>query len=194
MKLRPTALHCFLYFVFLFITHNAYAVTVETPSAVSQTTISSKLDEAQSSTSLDETAKTRLIELYQKSLAFLKSAEANSATAKEYRKAKQSAPVETDALHADIDKNKSKNPIETLPISDKPPLAETEQYLLKEKANRAAVDAKLSELEQHLLDQSERPTIAGKRLTEAKNRQQALSDQLKQPSAQNEDAFSLANR
>ena len=71
-------------------------------------------------------------------------------------------------------------------VSDKTPLAEIEQLLLKEKADLAAVEAKLADLDKQLAVQAERPNGVRQRLTEAKQLQENIAAELKLPAPANE--------
>jgi potassium efflux system protein len=162
----------------------AYAVEKDTSSyrltnTVSQETLQANIQEAESSSELDEATRKKLVELYQSALAYLEQAGSHDSAAREFRKARESASAMASAIREELDKQQSGENI-TTGVTDKTPLAEVSQILLKEKANLAAVDAVLSDLQERLLSESDRPNLARKRLTAAKQRMDKIAVELRQ--------------
>ncbi|HHH44552.1 MAG TPA: mechanosensitive ion channel [Gammaproteobacteria bacterium] len=143
--------------------------------------IEARLKEVEASSSLDEKTRTSLTELYRKALSNLESAAASEASTRHFSQARESAARQAQQIRKKLEKARKTSPDVTLSVSEKTPLADIEQQLLKEKANQAAIEAKLSELEQQLSDEADRPNAARQRLTEARQLQEKLNAELEQP-------------
>jgi len=157
--------------------------TGSTSSSVNAEIIKSKLDEAESATGLDDKARSALVELYKKSLTNLEQAKANERAASEYELARNTASDEAKKIRQELEAHIKEKPKVSLDFSDKTALAEIEQKLLTEKANQAAVSAKLSEIDQKVTDQANRPVEARQQLSDAQQRQEALTRELGLPPA-----------
>ena len=154
--------------------------------SVSAKVIEARLKEVESSTEYDEATKTSLTELYHKTVSSLESMAANEKTEKEFSQARKNAGDAASKLSADYEKRKQDQTPVTVNIADDTPLNEVENRLLKEKADGAAIEAKLSSLEQQLDTESQRPDQARQSLTEARTEQVSVNAQLKKPSPDNE--------
>ena len=153
---------------------------------VTSESLDAKIKEAEASTELDESTRKKLIGLYRSTQAYLEQADSHLAAANEFRTSRESAPTRARAIREEIDKRQQSEDTITTGITDKTPLAELDQVLLKEKANLAAVDAVLSDLQDRLLGESDRPNLARQRLTAAKQRMDQISVELTQLSTSNE--------
>jgi len=142
--------------------------------------IEARLKEIEASSALDDKTRASLTELYRKALSNLESAAASEASARHFSQARESAARQAQQIRKKLERARKTSPHVTLPISKKTPLADIEQQLLKEKANQAAIEAKLSELEQQLSDEADRPNAARQRLTEARQLQEKLNAELDQ--------------
>jgi potassium efflux system protein len=151
-----------------------------TAGAATPDIIKARLKEVDASTTLDETSKASLTELYRKSLSNLEAAEASDASARRFTHARETAADEARHIRAKLEQAKQASPTVSLTISEQAPVEDIERELLKEKANQAAIEAKLSELEQELDDQAERPDKARQRLTEVRQLQEKLNAELGQ--------------
>ena len=140
--------------------------------------VKAKLNEVEGSGELDEAAKTKLTDLYRKTLSHLEKGAFFKANAKAFGEALQNAPTETAVIRGKLEQTRQTDPIAELQLSDKTPLSDIEQRLNKEKANRTAVQAKLSGTEEQLDMESNRPAAARDRISEAAQRRDALSTQL----------------
>ncbi|MEA2092970.1 MAG: mechanosensitive ion channel, partial [Pseudomonadota bacterium] len=172
--------------------HPAFAA--ETPAAtkaavaVKAETIKAKLEEVKASTDLEEASKTTLTELYQKALTFQEEMASSTSNTTIYKQARESAPAEAQVIREKLEAAQQ-NPKEVTPgVSDDTPLPEVEQELLKQKADSAAVEAKLNGLEGQLAIEKERPNAIRKRLTEAKQRQEEIIAAVKLPAPADESA------
>jgi len=146
---------------------------------VAAETVKAKIAEVEASTGLDAATKTRLTELYRKALTDLERMRANQATAESYQQARQTAPDETRAIRAQSEKTRAISPADELNITDATPLAELEQLLLKEKANYAAVEAKLAGQQKQLRSETERPGKVREEITRATQRKEAIAGEFR---------------
>ncbi len=148
-----------------------------TAATLTRDTVKARLEEVEAATDLDENTKGSLIELYRKTLSSLEQERASAEASTAFGKARESAPAEAKAVRETLEKLERESPTVTLSVSEETPLAEVEQLLLNEKANQAAVDAKLSELEKQLSLQAKRPTAIRERITAARQSQAQLDNQ-----------------
>lgn len=152
---------------------------------LSPDSINAKIDEIEEDASLDDAQKSALTAQYKKTLSYLESARSNEAAAAAFMRAIKQAPIDTARLEKKIAE------IRAMPEPDpsllsKETLAELDQRLLSEKANLAAVEAKLADFEQQLKAERGRPAAARERLIELKRQQDALADAIKGLEAAND--------
>jgi potassium-dependent mechanosensitive channel len=145
---------------------------------LSPDSIKAKIDEIKENASLEETEKSTLTARYKKALSYLESARANDAAADAFREAIKQAPIDTARLEKTIAKIRAK-PEHNSSLLSKETLAKLDQRLLSEKANLAAVEAKLADFEQQLEAERGRPAAARERLIDLKRQQDALADEIK---------------
>ena len=143
-------------------------------------TVKEWLEELEAATNLDEKTKATLTKLYRKTLRNLEQERASTEASAAFTKARKTAPAEARAVRKTLEKFEQESPTVTLDVSEDTPLAEIEQKLLDEKANQAAVDAKLDKLEKQLTTEVERPTAIRQRISEARQSQEKIDSQLKQ--------------
>ncbi len=143
--------------------------------------LNAKIREVEASSDLDPETKDRLNELYRRALSHLETARAHEEAAEGFISAETSAPEQAKNLRDGLERIRAAPPTAVLDIAADTPLSELEQRLLSEKANLAAVSAKLAELEKQLEVESARPTQARHRLTEARLQQDQLLSALEAP-------------
>ncbi len=131
------------------------ALTGGAPVSVTGDVLKAKIKEVEATAGVDEATTAKLIELYRKALSNLETATANDAAADTFAQARRTAPAEAKAIRDALEKAPRAAPATELPISDNIYLAEIEQLLLKEKADLAAVEAKLADLDKQLAIQGE---------------------------------------
>jgi potassium efflux system protein len=136
--------------------------------------VKAKLNEVEASREYDEAAKAKLMDLYRKTLSHLEKAGYFKASAETFQDALQNAPAETAAIRDRLEQTRQTDPTDELRLSDKTPLSEIEQLLIKEKANRAAVQAKLNGTDEQLAKESNRPAAARERISKAAQRRDTL--------------------
>ena len=148
-----------------------------------------RLAEVKASSDYNEQTKTTLSDLYHKVLTNLEAAESNSSAATTFSQARESAPADAKQVRAALEKAEKDNQPVTIKVSATTPLADVEQLLLKEKADQAAVDAKLTSLEEQLDQEDGRPELARQRLSQARQQLDDLNARLKQAPAADEPAI-----
>ncbi len=134
--------------------------------AVTPDMIESRSKEIASAADLNEATKTRLSELYRKALGSLEAAETYQARTATFVEALETAPEQTEEIRRRLEASAPEPAIEPLPAGR--PVKELEQRLTKYRADTAAVEAKLGELEQKLATWSQRPAQLRDRITAAK--------------------------
>jgi len=146
---------------------------------VTTETVNARLKEVEASTDLDETTKGTLTSLLTKTLGNLEAVRTNDAATEAYQQALQTAPQQTDKIREKLDKATAADSEVSIKSSKDSPFLEIEQELLQEKANLAAVKEKLSDIEDQLAMQAERPNVVRKRLSEVKSLRADLDSALK---------------
>jgi potassium efflux system protein len=148
--------------------------------------LGNRIKEVEAATDLDQAAKTALLELYRKAISFVEETRSHEEAGEKYARAREVAPEQARALRAELAKLETAAvPPLTEGVQDKP-LPELEQQLLIEKANLAALKAKLSELNGLLEFQTPSANQAREGLTEAKTRLAVVADALKVPAREGE--------
>ncbi len=136
--------------------------------------LNAKVEEVQALGDLPEETRTALTELYHRALGHLEEANANSAAAQAFVGAAESAPLEARRVREQIERVSPTAPSRDSDVIADTPLPEVEQLLLTEKANLAAVEAKLGQLNKQLEIQAQRPTEVRQRLTAVRQLQEQL--------------------
>lgn len=153
---------------------------------VTQPLLESKIEGIEAAGGLDDEAKTRLVDLYRKALGYLQTAASNTEAADAFRRAAQTAPAQTQAIREDL---KASSGTSDKDLPQVPPSATAEdisKLLQKEKADLAASDTRLVDLERQLAAVTARPALARQRLDEAKDRQGEIGAELKLPPPTNQ--------
>jgi len=150
------------------------------PGTVNKETLQANIKEVEASAELDEPTRKKLVDLYRSALAYVEQVGSHDKAAKEFRESREFAPVRARSIREELDKRQQSDEHISIGVTDKTPLAEVDQSLLKEKANLAAVDALLSDLQDRLLTEADRPNLARQRLTAAKQRMEQISGELRQ--------------
>ncbi len=147
--------------------------------AVTPNVIKARLDEIEASTELDDDTKAVLAEFYRKALSNLQREHANTQAFEAFQKARETAPAKEKAERSELERLKREKTQVILAVSERNTLDEIEQVLLNEKANQAAVDAKLAEIEKQLEAENERPGVIRQRLMDARSRLEDVEKELK---------------
>ncbi len=136
--------------------------------------LNAKIEEVQALGDLPEETRTELTEHYHRALSHLEEANANAAAAQAFARAAESAPVEARRVREQIERVTPSEPSRDSDVIADAPLPEVEQLLVAEKANLAAVEAKLGQLNKQLEIQALRPTEVRQRLTAVRQLQEQL--------------------
>jgi potassium efflux system protein len=153
---------------------------------VAPAVIESRLAEVEASSSLEEQVKSRLLEYYRKALSNLQTADSHAERAASFEQAAESAPEAIGAPRREQEAAGFPAIEEQTELSPSTPVQQLEQILQKEKADLAAAEASLADIENRLRETEGRPTLIAQRFSEAKRKQEETSVQLKLPPAADE--------
>jgi len=157
-----------------------YAQSPDNADSIRKDLVSSRLEEARSSTELNDTERTALISLYTKTLDFLEQQKRYSGLSSSYREVSETRQQKLDALDAQLADIQSKLPLEQ-PLPDVIESSKAGELLLQqEKAQQASVTARLSRLNQRLAEVSSRAPAISQELLEAGNRLDEITELVKQ--------------
>ncbi len=144
-------------------------------------TLEKRIRETESSSELDEAARTALIDLYRKAISHAEQRLSHVGAASEFAKSRETAPRQAAELREQLAKIESRE-AQKLPDSlARKPLPELEQQLLGEKADLSELTASLAEFEAMLDKESQRPAVIRERLVESKKRQREVADAIQLP-------------
>ncbi|MGB5259314.1 MAG: hypothetical protein WBO34_02190, partial [Gammaproteobacteria bacterium] len=159
----------------------------DTTSAIVTTDkVNARLKEVEAETSLDEASRGTLTGLLNNALGNLETIRANKATTETYIQAVNTARQQASEIRARLDKDIQADREITVTATEASPFEQIEQELLQEKANLAAVQAKLSDLESQLETSTARPSIAQQQLLAAERDIEETESTLKLPVAGDE--------
>ena len=148
--------------------------------------IKAKMKEVESNVDLDKGTKADLTNRYRMVLSNLEKARSNSKAADEFLKARKTATEQARNIRKQLEQAKKSASDVTLNITKGTPLPEIEQLLLREEANLAAIQAKLSDAKEQLDNMLNRPAIVQKRLVQAKGQQKKIAGEIKIPAPKTE--------
>lgn len=142
--------------------------------------VRSQLEGIEASTDFDEATRATLTELYRKTISHLETADSYQESAARFGETVETAPDEANAARESLERKKEQD-VGAVPSFAGMSLDELDQRLQKEKANLAAVEAKLAEFEAQLKKENDRPIAIRARLTEAKSRKAEAESDLATP-------------
>ena len=157
------------------------------PALVTSAILEARLKEVEASTSLAEEIRASLVETINKALGNLETIKTNKATTESYIQARKTAPEQASAIRTKLETDRETDSEVSVKATADSPFDVIEGELLQEKANLAAVQAKLADLEGQLETGNNRPAVVQKQLQqanqdkddiEAKLRVEAPADQL----------------
>ena len=165
---------------------------------VTEDVIKAKIKEVESSVDLDKDAKAKLTNRYRIALSNLEMEHSNNKAADEFLTARKTATQQAEKILKELeqarDSAKESTSDEILDITKGMSLPETEQLLLLEEANLAAIQAVLSDAEEQLENMLNRPTIIQNSLIQAKERQKEITDEIKIPAPKTESTLEIEVR
>ena len=141
---------------------------ITTPALVTRATLEARLKEVEASTKLDEEARASLVETINKTLGNLEAINTNTATTKGYVQARKIVLDKASAIRAELADEAMEDSTVTIKATTDSPFDVIEGELLQEKANLAAVQAKLSDLQGQLETSNSRPAVVQQQLLQAK--------------------------
>lgn len=165
------------------------AQAVSPAAEVSRQAVEARINEVESSTNLDEDARTGLIESYRRTLGFLEATRSSSTAADAFAQARETAPEETQRIRDELERAGTESVTVELDLADDASAQEIEQRLQLERANQAAVAAKLANLEQQLAAQTNRPEEVRRRLVDARQLTDKLAADIQLPPPPDEPAL-----
>lgn len=157
--------------------------------SVNAETLNARLKEVESSKSLDEETRSSITEMINKALANLETARNNKVTTEEYIRLRESAPEMTKKIRAVLEEQASVPPEVKLTVTRESPFEDVERELLQEKANLAAVKAKLADIETQLETSKTRPSVIPKTLASTKQARKDLEAERNAPAPEGELAW-----
>lgn len=152
-----------------------------------QETLNNRIKDAEAAVGLDESTRSSLLELYRRSLSLISLQRSHKMSRDEFVRARESASEQALVIRKELVSLEAKAiPQELSDSTKRKSLAELEQQLLTEKSNLDALSATLEKLENVLESRSQRSAQARDKLTFAKSRIAALSEELALPLAEDE--------
>ena len=141
---------------------------VTTPALVTRATLESRLKEVEASTKLDEDARAGLVETLNKALGNLEAIKNNQANTESYELLRKAAPQQAAAIRKQLEADDRDDADVSVEATADSSFDLIEAELLQEKANLAAVQAKLSDLQAQLDTSNSRPFVVQQQLLQAK--------------------------
>jgi potassium efflux system protein len=164
----------------------APAIASDTSSTVTASMLNARLKEVEAAASLDEETRGSLVEMLHNALGSLEKIRANKATMEAYIQAVKTAPQQASELRAQLDKDTRASRDVKVTATEASPFDEIERELLQEKANHAAVESRLADLESQLDSARARPALIQQQLLAAEQDKEQLESQLKLPAPADE--------
>jgi potassium efflux system protein len=153
---------------------------VTTPALVTRATLESRLKEVEASTKLDEEARAALLETLNKALGNLEAIKNNQANTESYELLRKAAPQQAAAIREQLEADDRDDADVSVEATADSSFDLIEAELLQEKANLAAVQAKLSDLQAQLDTSNSRPFVVQQQLLQAKQDKEVLEEKFKQ--------------
>ena len=187
--LRSTLLASLVIFVILLLLAVQAAAAPATPqtthteviSQVNKATLEKKIEDVEADANLSEDDKSSLLSLYRKTISNLDLASANDKAADAFIHMQQDAPNSAAELRKKTLEKKKLIPEESLDVTITTSIETLEQYLLKEKADLAAVEAKLQKTQERIKYNAGRPQVIRDQLIDAKKLLSNISSELSPP-------------
>ena len=186
--LRSTALACLVIIVLLpLIAARAAApqtIPSEVISDVNKTTLERKVEAVEADTILSEEDKSELVSLYRRAISNLEKASASDKAADDFIQMNQDAPLKAAELRKKTGEKKKLIPEKSIEVTPTTPIETLDQLLLKEKADLAAVEAKLHKTREAIKYEAGRPQAIREQLIDSKKELSGIADELSKPVAE----------
>ena len=189
MKSQQVTIWLVLLLALVTLTNSVYSAEsltyiYDTPAPVTLKTLQLKIKDAEADTELIEANKSRLLEYYRKINRYLEQIIANKAATEAFIHSRKVDPERAASIRNKLEQRKIRASTSTdKGLTAEMPFKAIEKFLFTEKANLAAVKAKLSDIEQQLILAAARPNSARQRLIEAKSNQEEITSRLLQPAS-----------
>ena len=154
-------------------------VSSEVPTLVSRATLESRLKEVEASAELDDETRATLVETLNKALGSLEAIKTSKASTEKYVQDRKNAPDQTREIREKLDADRENDSEVTVKANSDSSFDAIEGELLQEKANLAAVQAKLADLEGQLTTGKNRPVVVQKLLLQARGEMEDIEAKLK---------------
>ncbi|MDX2457521.1 MAG: hypothetical protein QNL87_08445, partial [Gammaproteobacteria bacterium] len=153
--------------------------SVDLPALVTRAALEARLKEVEAATSLDEEVRASLVETLNQALGNLEAIKTSKANTESYIQARNAAPEQTRAIREKLESDRVEGSEVTVTATAASPFDVIEGELLQEKANLAAVEAKLADLETQLETGKNRPAAVQKQLLQARQDKDDVDAKLK---------------
>jgi potassium efflux system protein len=149
---------------------------IPTDGTISSEQIASAIAAVEAREGLDDETRARVIDQLRDAQAQLQNMQSSQAAAAAFTKSLQTAPVETEKLRQQLNKEAPPAPTaDSLGIDETTPLTDLEQALATKLAEVAATEARLAELESQESTQAERPAKARERINDLRGGMDVIS-------------------
>jgi len=143
--------------------------------------LGSRIEQVEASSAYDEPTRSSAADYLRRALVNLETEKAHREAAARFELARSEAPAETERLRSALEVKLGRDPLASLEGIESSAARDIEQRLEHERANEAAVKAKLTEFEQKLANEELRPQAARQRVSEASQEVRIVTDQLSSP-------------
>ena len=149
--------------------------------SITREALTAKIKLAESSSDLTDAARAELIELYRLAISNLEELEFNRARIKTFQEAVRTARTQAQLERDELAKLDAADPTEKMRVTDDTALEELVPKLEKERADQAAVSARLMDLERRLVNETNRPALISQQLAETTQKQKEIAAALQAP-------------
>ncbi len=157
--------------------------------------LESRIEQVEASSAYDEPTRSSAADYLRRALVNLETERVHRETAARFEQARADAPQETQRLRSALEAKLARDPLASLKGIESSAARDIEQRLEQERANEAAVKAKLTEIEQKLAAGELRPQAARQRVSEASQEVRIATDRMSSaPPAEEPDIVLEARR
>jgi potassium efflux system protein len=129
-------------------------------------TVNARIEQVNGLKDLEASAKARLLDLYRKVQSSLDAIAASTEATERFRSAASDAPAETRRIRDAL--GQPAEPVKAVSLAPGAPLPDLEQQLQKQKADLAALENRVADLQKAVADTDSRPVALRQRLAEAR--------------------------
>ncbi len=151
------------------------------PDVLTIKSVQAKIEKLESNQALEESLKSKVLDLYRSALSRLETAKKNAANAVTFQQAIESAPQETQQVLEALKQLSTEIASPTMAPSSGVTAKDLEQQLAKEQADLSNLKSKLSDLDQQIKSQQTRPDQARQQLAGAQQKMPEIEKDLNTP-------------